>query len=81
MSLVPAQTAIDNGRVMVSGLYGALRIQPKARRAVIPSSTALRSISDVTLPKFHTFVFTLELTAGLAPNTNGDFRQPNCQDP
>jgi hypothetical protein len=25
-----AQTAIDNGRIMVSGLYGALRIQPKA---------------------------------------------------
>jgi hypothetical protein len=25
-----AQTAIDNGRVMVSALYGALRIQPKA---------------------------------------------------
>jgi hypothetical protein len=25
-----SQTAIGNGRVMVSGLYGALRIQPKA---------------------------------------------------
>jgi hypothetical protein len=25
-----AQTAIDNGRIMVSGLYGSLRIQPKA---------------------------------------------------
>jgi hypothetical protein len=25
-----SQTGVGNGRVMVSGLYGALRIQPKA---------------------------------------------------